>query len=466
MNGAAPLSPQGPLNLAALRLVEASPNLAATLGTQATAEILATLLEAGPEGLLLQLADGRKLRAAGDLPYAPGTTFTFRVQSPGEGLLQLQPLRAEPPGTPPLLAPLVQGEAAELLQRLAAPQSDPGLAALRDLLRALQPALPPETEALLATFRAALPEGGARGPEPDLAQLLRASGWPAPAAEAWARFLGAAPGPSAPSGAPAEAVPRPTAALLKALGLPEALATALEAGPAEAPPEALLRARDLLARLPAPLAQRALALLTLLPAAAPAGAPPTPAPLPADHPLARLVQTLLPELRSAFVAAHPGGVPPAPGADPGSPATWAGWMKGVLETLGRPESSPAQAPAHALQAREGTALFQVPLPWGPAGSHLEIWAEREPESPGAEPVHRVLLALSFQAAGELRVGLQSGPGGLRAQVLAQGDRAAALEAALRAELGSPAPFPVQVKALPALPPGPFTRALGGLEALG
>lgn len=460
MSGAAPLPPQGPLNLAALRLVEGAQALPPALATPAGAELLATLLEAGPEGLLLQLADGRKLTATGELPYAPGTRFAFRLQSLGEGLLHLQPLRADPPARPALVAPLLQGEASALLQRLAAPQGEPGLVALRALLRSLQPPVPPEAEPLLRTLQAALPEGGARPGLPDLAAALRAAGWPDVTARAWGALLSPDPGGD-PGSAPEPALPRPTAALLRALGLPEALGQGLE-GPAGDPlPAALAQAKELLARIPPSLAQRALALLSLLPESA------RTFPLPADHPLARLVQALLPDLRSALAAeGAPAAQPPGPQADPAHPEAWSGWLKGVLETLGRPESSPAQAPAHALQAREGTALFQVPLPWPAAQGHLEIWAEREPGGPGNEPVDRVLLALSFQAAGDLRVGLQAGPGGIRAQVLAEPDKAPALEAALRAELGSPPPFPVLVKAPDTLPPRPLVQAGGGVQALG
>ena len=296
----------------------------------------------------------------------------------------------------------------------------------------------------------------------DLARQLQAAGWPEGAAGAWQRLFPAAT--EAGASATAQPLAHPPAALLKALGLPEALAPgAAREGASPLPPDLLLRARDILAKLPQPLAQRTLALLTLLPAT-PQGQPQA---LAADHPLARLLQALLPELREALTAAGRPGGPGLPAqADPAEPATWGGWIRGVIETLGRPESSPAQAPAHALQAREGTGLFQVPLPWADPQGPLEVWAEREPDPGGRGEVHRVLLAVSFRQAGDLRIGLQSGPGGVQARIYAPEDRAARLADALRTELGDPAPFPVSVRGLPSPPPRPLALADRGLQALG
>lgn len=467
MNGAS-LPPLGPLNLEALRVLEGVAGTTRGALDPAAAKLIATLLESGPQGLLFQLADGRRFAAEGSLPYPPGTQLTLKVLPQGEGLVQLQPLQAEPPAPPALLAPL-QTEAADLLQRLAAPQPEPGLVALQRLFQALQPPPPPGAEALLETFRAALPQAGP-SPQPALSlpQALEAAGFPPEAVEAWQALLAPEPPeeaparPASPPAAPLPDLPRPTVALLRALGLPERLAPDPERALPTPVPESFLKAKDALTKTPQPLAQRALALLTLLPAATGNARP-----LPADHPLARLVQALLPELRAAFTEAaraQPGALPPA--ADPAEPAAWGGWIRGVLETLGRPESSPAQAPAHALQAREGTGLFQIPLPWPDALGPLEVWTEREaaPEGPGE--IHRVLIALSLREAGELRIGLQAGPGGVRAQILAEAGKSASLEAALRTELGDPAPFPVTVRALPSLPPRPLALSGGGLQALG
>ncbi len=460
MTGAVPLPPQGSPSLEALRWVEAASSpRPVTLGAPGT-EVQATLLEAGPDGVVLQLADGRILTAAGDLPYDLGSLITFRLQQTLEGLLQLQPTEARPPEPQARLTGLFQGEGADLWQRLQEPEAAPGLAPLRELLQSLQPALGEPEAAFLEALQARLPSSGPT-PGPGLAEALKAAGWPPEQAEAWAAHLGPGSGlSSGGSSTPLFAFAKPTVDLLRALGLPLELAMG-EGVPGHAPlPEALARAQERLAKgLPQSLTQRALALLSLMPTSTDR--------LPAGHPLARLLQELLPELKRAYLAAGRGSSPGLdPRADPTGPQAWGAWLKGALEVLARPEASPAQATAHALQAKEGTALFQIPLPWPETPGTLEIWAEREPEAPGAEPVHRVLLALSFQRAGELRVGLQSGPGGVRAQVLAEPGKAAALEAALAETLGTPPPFPVQVRAMATLPPRPVALATGGLQALG
>ncbi len=602
MSGLVPLQPQGPLILAALRLVEGASTLEATPG----AELKAVLAEINARGLLLLLADGRSLTATGELPYPAGTALTFRIQPQADGTTQLQPLRADPPPPPALLAPLVQGEAASLLQRLTAPDLPTELLPLKALLDRLPsapqpapapflpPSLAPLAEAVglpvglpvaagglrtppnfpapaapqnlaaertlgsespgLATANPApsRPEGAppsvsalatrfeARGilPEPARALALLLVGEAAPEAAplgrapetgrtaAAGRMDEAAPLPArpreapptvepapaparaSPEGASLEALPAPSPAhrgpliaepavdraLLRAFGLPESLIRALvpakaegeglrppaqaqaqasasasapASTPAEAIPEANARLRQLLERLPAPLAQRVLALLTLLP---PAGQGPV---LSRQDPLAQLIRSLLPQLQQAASegpaerASAPSreGSAPAP-LPPSEPATWARWLKEVVSTLSRPEASPAEAPFHRLQAREGTALFEVPLPWTTGHGTLELWAERDAAGPDRAEVHRVLLALSLGRTGELRVALQSGPSGVQAQVVASPEVATRLEAILREELGEPGPFPLLVRAAASLPPRPRALAGGGLQALG
>lgn len=537
MSGPAPLQPQGPLILEALRLVEGASTVEATLATTPGAELKAVLTEISSQGLLLLLADGRSFTAAGKLPYPTGTELTFRIQPQADGSTQLQTLRANPPPPPALLAPLVQGEAASLLQRLAAPELPAELRPLKELLDRLPTApqsaptanLPPALAALAEalgfapeTPPASAPAGEAAAPPPSqgapkeatplpnstpaltietLTTALGARGIPAEPARALARLLlGEVQPKTAPPSAPSTQVqdrpvsaspegnpappglqpPIPTAAtldrdLLRAFGLPESLIRELlpppageasdPSAPAPAGDEAARgRLKQVLDRLPAPLAQRVLALLTLLP---PAGQGQV---LARQDPLAQLIRSMLPNLAPAEApwakASVQARADQASGLQPSEPETWTRWLKEVTSTLSRPEASPAEAPFHRLQAREGTALFEVPLPWTPDPGTLELWAEREADGSGREEVHRVLLALNLGRTGELRVALQSGPAGVQAQVVASPAVAARLEGLLRQELGEPSPFPLKVRAAAELPPRPRALAGTGLQALG
>ncbi|HJV89378.1 MAG TPA: hypothetical protein VJ623_03655 [Holophagaceae bacterium] len=567
MSGPAPLQPTGPLFLEALRLVEGVSSLEASLAASPGAELKAVLADINAQGLLLQLADGRSLKAAGDLPYPPGTELTFRIQPQADGTTQLQPLRAEPPPAPALLAPLVRGEATALLQRLTAPDLPAALAPLKDLLErlpapsptvasappapSLPPPLAPLAEALglpstppaatelnasptpprtpdqplvepppappAAPMRPSAEPAGTlpAPPAAELATALVARGLPPEPAQALARLLtGEAPAeieaqatrpqpeaepspetaPSAPPLPRAETPPDPgfprvatpaapslDRALLRAFGLPESLIQALLPEAAEIPtparppsavsapdsgPDADARLKQVLDRLPPPLAQRVLALLTLLPPPGQGQA------LPRQDPLAQLLRSLLPQLQAAAPESGPARAQQALRAgtpaelQPSEPSTWGRWLKEVTSALSRPEASPAEAPFHRLQAREGTALFEVPLPWAPEPSTLELWAERETQGPDRPESHRVLLALTMGRTGELRVALQSGPAGVQAQVVAAPEVAARLERLLREELGEPAPFQLQVRAASELPPRPRVLAGRGLQALG
>ncbi len=521
MSGPAPLQPQGPLILEALRLVEGASTPEAPFAAAPGAELKAVLTEISSQGLLLMLADGRSFTAAGKLPYPPGTELTFRIQPQTDGSTQLQTLRANPPAPPALLAPLVQGEATSLLQRLAVPELAAELRSLKALLDRLPPPPPPAPVAGLPPALAPLAEAlglplaasseAADAPDPrqvgatlpadppvsarpslsveGLTTALRARGLPPEPARALARLLVAAdppqatlqartPAPGVPAGPAPSAGAPPDRALLRAFGLPEPLVQALvphesDSGAAEPSPsapsassdDASGRLKQLLDRLPAPLAQRVLVLLTLLPPAGQGQA------LPRQDPLAQLIRALLPQLARPEAPAKAAAPPPAlagqaPMLQPSEPETWTRWLKEVTATLSHPEASPAEAPFHRLQAREGTALFEVPLPWTPDPGTLEIWAEREAVGSGREEVHRVLLALNLGRTGELRVALQSGPGGVQAQVVATPAIAARLEPLLREELGEPSPFPLTVRPATELPPRPRALAGTGLQALG
>ncbi len=545
MSGILPLQPQGPLILEALRLVEGTSTPGSTLAATPGAELKAVLMAISDQGLLLMLPDGRSLTAAGELPYPAGTELTFRIQPQSDGSTQLQPLRADPPPAPALLAPLVHGEAASLLQRLSAPDLPAALLPLKALLDRLpappapsttalpQPfaplaealGLPPEAPEFSSPSRPLPAEGGTaptppsvpsletlttflvtRGlpPEPARAMALLLLGEPpseaapqAPAtaakpapgqpplpteaAVAWAEGTAPAPAPPGTQAPPRLVAPALDPELLRAFGIPEPLIqerlkVAKDSGPptpmassasgagAAADPDAQLR--QLLDRLPAPLAQRVLALLTLLP---PAGQGQT---LPRQDPLAQLIRALLPQLQtpgeapvlrtSSLARESPAAAPMLPS----DPATWSRWLKEVTSTLARPEASPAEAPFHRLQAREGTALFEIPLPWAPESGTLELWAERDAPGPDRPEMQRVLLALNLGRTGELRVALQSGPAGVQAQVVATPEVAARLERLLREELGTPSPFPLQFRASSELPPRPRALAGTGLRALG
>ena len=153
------------------------------------------------------------------------------------------------------------------------------------------------------------------------------------------------------------------------------------------------------------------------------------------------------------------------------PESWFTWMKEAMKTLANPASSPAEAPFHQLQAKEGTGWFEIPLPWAMGAEPLRIWIEDERKTSGAEasPTHRVFLSVPFSALGEVRLGLEQRSAGLWVRLWLQDPSQleglrAELEAELKA-LGRPVKFQVL-----ALPPGmPDLRAMAGaspLQAMG
>jgi hypothetical protein len=175
--------------------------------------------------------------------------------------------------------------------------------------------------------------------------------------------------------------------------------------------------------------------------AAPEGRPPVPAALkgspdllpstslkdpqalPAADGPARTLQTLLGE---------------RPGAPAALPETWETWMKAGIKALSDPKVSPQGAPFHAAQAKEGTAFFELPLPWAPQHP-LQMWVEsdRRPrdQAKGGQETRRVLLGLSFTNLGETRLGLAQSPGHLQVRVWAEHpERLAAAVDEITAEL--------------------------------
>jgi hypothetical protein len=146
-------------------------------------------------------------------------------------------------------------------------------------------------------------------------------------------------------------------------------------------------------------------------------------------------------------------------------------MKEAMKALADPALSPAESAFHRLQAKEGTAWFELPLPWAAGAEPLRIWieAEREQAGTGSEPVHRVFLSVPFSTLGEVRLGLEQRSAGLRVRLwLQEPDQVNGLRADLEAELTSLGrPVDLQVLTLP--PGSPDLRALAGaspLQAMG
>lgn len=149
------------------------------------------------------------------------------------------------------------------------------------------------------------------------------------------------------------------------------------------------------------------------------------------------------------------------------PEAWDSWLKAGMHALADPAASPAEAAFHRLQAKEGTAWFELPLPWAPGAEPLRLWIEADDAAggEGRDPVHRVFLSVPFTVLGEVRLGLEHRASGLRARIwLRDPDQLAAhrsgLEAAL-ATLGRP----VQLQVLPLPADAPDLRALAGGQSL-
>lgn len=153
------------------------------------------------------------------------------------------------------------------------------------------------------------------------------------------------------------------------------------------------------------------------------------------------------------------------------PETWSAWMKETMKGLSDPAASPAESAFHQLQAKEGTGLFELPLPWAPGAEPMRIWIEDDQNGAkgGADPVHRVFLSVPFRNLGEVRLGFEQRSSGLRVRLWLQNpEQASALRPELEAELTSLG-RPVDLQILP-LPPGsPDLRAMAGahpMQAMG
>jgi hypothetical protein len=283
----------------------------------------------------------------------------------GDAPVRLQTLQATPPATPSILAPLQQGEAATLLASLG--QSDPpqGLADLTGLAQLLTQNQgrpdPNQIQAALDTL-----------PAPSLAALKTLLDVPQGASQA-------------------------------------AVASALDAwlGSAQAGARGPASGTDPLQRFQTAVAQHA---------EVPAAQGDTLAAW-----LKQVLNTAEPRPAAADTTAQAlqqqlGGRTGAP-AD--APATWEAWMRGSIKALNDPAVSPQSAPFHAAQAKEGTAFYELPLPWAPQ-QPLQMWVEsdRDPKDQGKskDETQRVLLGLSFSSLGETRLGIAKGPAGLQVRV--------------------------------------------------
>jgi len=374
-------------------------------------------------GLLLQLPSGQTVTAQGQLPYADGTQLLVRVL-PGSGAdapVRLQTLQALPPATPAILQPLYQGEAAGLQARLQQPDPPAELAPLVDLFRLLGggPAQgqtlpdPEQIQSALDTLPAAA--------QANLQNVL-AAGQVAGAGQT----QGGGPSLAASLAAWLASSPGIVAGAATASSRPGELATGQD--PVQRL-QAALDAQDAQDALDAQSAQSAQSDRTA-PAGPSSQAGPPALAQPAADPGA--AATLIPWLRRLLAEAqrpaesmdgHPlqalqtligarGGPPAA------VPETWETWIRGAVHSLSNPATAPAGAAFHAAQAMEGTAFYEVPLPWAP-DRPLQIWleADREP-APGRAPgdIRRVLLGLSFTRLGETRLGIAQGEGALQVRV--------------------------------------------------
>jgi hypothetical protein len=329
-------------------------------------------------GVSLTLPSGQVVTAQGQLPYPDGTALLIRVLAgTGDAPVRLQTLQAAPPAAPAILQPLSQGEAAPLMASLGQPDPPPGLSDLADLLQLLGPAASPGPSQIQAALEAL--------PAPSLAALKSVLELPQGASQAEvASALDAWLSVPAPAGQQRASAQAPGA------DLPQRFQASLEHHP-EVPAaqvEPLVQwLKQVLSSPERPAAQGAAASRAQ------------------DSPAQALQQQL------AGRSGAPAEVP----------ATWEAWMRTGIKTLNDPGAAPGAA-FHAAQAKEGTAFYELPLPWAPQHP-LQMWVESDGDPKGKgqsqEPSKRVLLGLSFSNLGETRLGIAKGPAGLQVRVWAE-----------------------------------------------
>ena len=456
------------------------PALLALVGQDVNMLFLGT----GPDGQQLALPSGQVFTAQGGLPYPDGTELLVRMLGGApagapagaaeSGSLRLQILEARPPAPAPILAPLLQGEGAALLGRLGRPDPGPGLAPLAALYESLRTPPAPSAPALPET--AGVPPGPGAPP---------AATPPAPGAPPAATPLG--PGALPLATLPANLAPTGPAAPTAAFGLPNALQIQAALDRLPAPVAATLKAI-----LPADGSTAAAleAWLTEASAATPPGRPvladllqrfqalvdrhPELPPAPAAA-LQPFLKALVGPERERRTAAPPEPAPrpqgPSPSllaaarSGPELPETWQSWIRAAVRTLSDPAASPREAPFHAAQAKEGTAFYELPLPWAPQ-TPLQVWveADRKGKEGGRQDETRtVLVGLKFTRLGETRLGVAKGPAGLQVRVWTEHpELLASATEAMEKELGALGPA-VDLKILPLRPgPGGFVPSLRSL----
>jgi hypothetical protein len=387
-------------------LVRQGPGLEGALQALLGQDVELLLQALTSEGAQLQLPSGQVVTAQGELPYPEGTLLKVRVQAPapGDATVRLQLQEARPPAAPALLAPLVQGEAQTLAARLGETSPASGLLPLLELLSTLSdgpaaPTLPASGQVQAAL--AQLPEAV----QASLKQALGADAY-APVAEVTQRLLGLMREASAALPPFLSARPGVAPAEVSAPSVLEALVQQLVARLAPDLPEGHRSPLETFIRT---LLQPADPATTLSRAGTPAGAQAS----------ARAEGTLRPLQAQATALARAAAAPASQaGLKAGQPESWETWIRGTVQTLSDPAVSPREAAFHALQAKEGTAYFELPLPWAQA-SPLQLWVEAdapdEHRSP-QEDTKRVLLGLRFSRLGETRLGMAQGGFGLRIRV--------------------------------------------------
>ncbi len=202
--------------------------------------------------------------------------------------------------------------------------------------------------------------------------------------------------------------------------------------------------------------------------------PPTPAllsPLVQGEALALLARLQAPSANPSPLTALLRTLLQAGGKTAEQPETWSTWMKEAMQGLADAVLSPAEAPFHRLQAKEGTGWFELPLPWAAGAEPLRIWIEGDQEQTGSESeqVRRVFLSVPFTELGDVRLGLELRASGLRARLWLQNPaQLASLRPTLQAELATLGK-PVELQLLPLPSTALDLRALAGaspLQAMG
>lgn len=271
------------------------------------------------------------------------------------------------------------------------------------------------------------------------------------------------------------------AALLRALAGQELQATLLETQP-QGVKLLLPDGKEVLAQGRLPFPEGSLLTLKALPLPGSAGlqlqviraTPPPPSPVlaPLAHGEAAQLLTRLQAPGAALktLAALLQTLAQAGAAE--KPAAWSTWMKEAMRVLSDPAASPEEAAFHRLQAKEGTALFELPQPWAPGSGPMHLWVEEDAQGAAlasGEGTVRIFLSVPFSSLGDVRLGLEQSAAGLRARVwLNDPGLLEPVKATLEAELAALGrPVSLQIIALP--PEAPSLQAMAGapiLSALG